>query len=120
MNAAATHSTRFLPSTLAAVVAGALVMPLFALGWRFIEATFHSQIVVLLWAVVAFFIPVLLATADMKYVARRRRELGGFFRPLTSPEDFRFFYIPAWKRMFVWFMSAVSSGLVLKAVGVEL
>ena len=95
-------------------------MPLFALGWRFIEATFHSQLLVLLWAVVAFFAPVLLATADMRYAALRRRELGGFFRPLTSPEDFRLFYIPAWKRMFVLFMSAATSVLVLKAVGVEL
>lgn len=86
---------------LASVAAGALVMSLFVLGWRFIEATFHSQILVFLWAVVAFLAPVLLATADMKYVARRRRELESFFRPLTSPEDFRIFYIPAWKRMFV-------------------
>ena len=120
MNEVTTHTTRFLPSTLAAVVAGALVMPLFVLGWQFIEATFHSQLLVLLWAVVAFFAPVILATADMRYAARRRRELGGFFRPLTSPEDYRLFYIPCWKRMFVWFISAVSSALVLKAVGVEL
>jgi hypothetical protein len=120
MNAAATHTTRFLPSTLAAVVTGALVMPLFVIGWEFIETTFHSPLLVLLWAVIAFFVPVLLATADMRHVARRRRELGGFFRPLTSPEDFRLFYVPAWKRMFVLFISAVSSALVLKAVGVEL
>ena len=95
-------------------------MPLFPLGGRFIEATFHSQLLVFPWAVVAFFAPVLLATADLRYAALRRRELGGFFRPLTSPEDFRLFYIPAWKRMLVLFLSAATSSLVLKTLGVDL
>jgi len=120
MNAATATTTRFFPSTLAAVVAGAFVMPLFVLGWRFIEATFHSQALVLLWFVLAFFAPFLLATADLKYAARRCRELGGFFRPLTSAEDFRLLYVPAWKRMFVWFISTAISMLLLKAAGVEL
>ena len=118
MNAATTTTTRFLPSTLAAVLAGAFVMPSFVLGCQFIEATFHSQALVLLWSVLAFFAPILLATADLKYAARRRQELGGFFRPLTSREDWRYFYIPAWKRMFVWFISTVISMLLLKIAGV--
>ena len=120
MNAATSEPTRIFPSTLAAVVAGAVVMPLFLLGLRFIEAVSRTQAFVVLWFVVAFFIPVLLATADLKYAARRRRELGGFFRPLTSADDFRLFYIPAWRRMLVLFISTVVSVLALKALGVEL
>jgi hypothetical protein len=120
MSAATSEPMRIFPSTLAAVVAGAVVMPLFVLGWRFIEAVSRNQAFLILWFVVAFFIPVLFATADLKYAARRRRELGGFFRPLTSAGDFRLFYIPAWRRLFVWFISTVASVLALKALGVEL
>ena len=29
-----------------------------------------------------------------------------FFKPWTKPEDFKQFYMPAWKRMLVWFISA--------------
>jgi hypothetical protein len=119
MNPAAS-STRILPSIPAAVVTGAVVMPLFILGWRFIEASLRSQAAVFLWFIIAFFVPVLLATADIKYAARRKRELGGLFRPLTSEDDFRLFYIPTWRRMFVWFVSTVVSVLVLKALGIEL
>jgi hypothetical protein len=120
MNAATGNKTRFLPSTLAAVVVGTFVMPLFLLGWRFIEATFHSLALVLLWCVLAFFVPIALATTDLRYGAGRHRGLRRFFLPLTSPEDFRRLYIPAWKRMFVWFISTVISTLLLKAVGIEL
>jgi hypothetical protein len=119
MNAATTDTTRFFPSTAAAVVAGAIGMPLLVFGLRFIDVTFHSQLLMFLWGVVAFFVPVLLATGDLRYVARMRRESGSFFRPVTSAEDLRLFYIPAWKRGFVWFISAVISLLFLKAIGVE-
>jgi len=95
-------------------------MPLFILGWRFIESSLRSQAAVILWFIIAFFVPVLLATADLKYAARRRRELGGFFRPLTSKDDFRLFYIPAWRRTLVWFVSTVVSVLILKALGIDL
>jgi hypothetical protein len=116
----AASNTRILPSMLAAIVAGAVAMPLFILGWKFIEASLHSQVAVILWFIIGFIVPVLLATADLKYAARRRRELGGFFPPLISADDFRLFYFPAWRRMFVWFVSTVFSVLVLKALGIEL
>lgn len=119
MNSAAS-STRILPSTPAAIVVGAVVMPLFIIGWRFIEASSHSKAAVILWFIVGFFIPVLLATADLKYAARRRRELGGFFRPVTSADDFRLFYFPAWRRIFVCFVSTAVSVFALKALGIEL
>jgi hypothetical protein len=120
MQVSATNNRHLFPSTAAAIFVGALVTPSFVLGWRFIEATLHSQLAVILWFIVAFLVPVLLATVDLKYAARRRRELGGFFRPVASANEFRLFYIPAWRRMFVWFASTVISVLILKALGVEL
>jgi hypothetical protein len=124
MSASITSTMRIFPSTPAAVITGAIVMPVFILGWRFIEASTRSQALVLLWSVVAFSLPVITATVDLKYAARRRRELGGFlggfFIPLTSPADFRLFYIPTWRRMFVFFVSTVVSLFALKALGLEL
>jgi hypothetical protein len=114
-----TLGIRILPSVPAAIMAGAVGMPVFVLGWKFLEASLQSPAVVVLWFIIGFFAPLLVATADLQYAARRRRELGGFFRPLASPDDFRLFYFPAWRRMFVWFISAATSLLVLKAFGLE-
>jgi hypothetical protein len=111
---------RFFPSTTAAVATGAIVMPLFMLGWRFIESTFSSQVPVILWFAFAFILPVLFATADLRYAAGRRQELRSFFRPLNSADDYRLFYVPAGRRMFVLFISTIVSVFALKALGVEL
>jgi hypothetical protein len=118
MSRTRTSDKRFLPSTPAAVVAGALGMPLLMIGLRFIETSLHSQLLAILWSVVVFLVPVFFATADVRYLARRRRESGGFFRPLTSSDDFRLFYIPAWKRMVAGFVSGAFSIFLLSSIGV--
>jgi hypothetical protein len=110
---------RVFPSIPAAIVTGAVAMPMFMWGWQVIERCLHSQALVLLWAVVAFFTPVLFSTGDMRYAVKRWREVG-FFRPLASREDFQQFYIPAWIRMGVLFISTVVAMLVLKAFGFDL
>lgn len=120
MNTALSSKGRFFPSARAAVVVGAMGMPLFVLGWQFIASTFQSQALVLLWAVFAFFAPVLLATVDIKYAFRRFQENGSFFRPLISAEDFRLLHLPGGKRIAVWYVSTIISILILKAVGLEL
>src|ERR1043166_7519024 len=53
-------------------------------GWKFIETTSHSQLLVLVWAIVAFIIPVVLATIDLRDVARRWRD-AGFSAPDPHP-----------------------------------
>jgi hypothetical protein len=53
-------------------------MPLLIWGWKFIEASSHSQLLLLLWAIVALIIPVVLATTDLRDIARRWRETGFF------------------------------------------
>jgi hypothetical protein len=90
---------RLFPSMPAAIVTGAVGMPLLIWGWKFIETTSHSQLLVLVWAIVAFIIPVVLATVDLRDVARRWRT--GRMRSETSrapgvPEDF----VPV--RVFQW------------------
>jgi hypothetical protein len=104
---------------LAAVVAGAVLMPFCILGLKFIETTINHRLAMLVWFVAAFFIPVLLATVDFRYLKRRHRELGGLFRPMASSNDFRLFYFPGWRPGLVLVASAALSTLVLTALGVE-
>jgi uncharacterized membrane protein YhaH (DUF805 family) len=107
------------PSMPAAIVTGAVGMPLLILGWKFIETTSHSQLLLLVWAIVAFIVPVVLATTDVRDVARRWRDAGSF-GPGSAPasrEAFRQIYFPAWTRMAAWFVSALVSLLLLKIVG---
>jgi hypothetical protein len=113
---------RLFPSMSAAIVTGAVGMPLLISGWKFIEATSHSQLLLLLWAVVAFIIPVVLATTDLRDVARRWRDAGffGSVSATASRDAFRQIYFPAWTRMAAWFVSAVLSLLLLRIVGINL
>ena len=113
---------RVFPSMPAAIVTGAVGMPLLIWGWKFIEATSHSQLLLVLWAIVAFIIPVVLATIDLRDIARRWREAGffGSLSPPASRESFRHIYFPAWTRMAAWFVSAVVSLLLLKIIGMNL
>ena len=113
---------RVFPSMPAAIVTGAVGMPLLIWGWKFIEATSHSQLLVLLWAIVALIIPVVLATTDLRDVAKRWRE-AGFFGSVSAPasrDASRHIYFPAWARMAAWFVSAVVSLLLLKITGLNL
>ncbi len=106
----------------AAILCGLLLTPLMIAGWSFIEQRTHSQWLLVLWAVVAFFAPVYFSTVDREYMARRRREKGflaSFIRPATV-EAFRESYIPTWLRMGVWFASSVFSVGALKLLGVPL
>jgi hypothetical protein len=112
---------RFFPSMLAAIVTGAIGTPLLIWGWNFIETTWHSQLLALVWAIVALIIPVILATTDLRDVARRWRD-AGLFGSVSAPgsrEAFRQIYLPAWKRMAAWFVSALVSLLLLTIIGVN-
>jgi len=114
---------RILPSIPAAIVAGAIGMPLCVLGCKFIENEIRNQFVLFLWCLITFALPVLFATVDFKYFARRRRETVGMFRrfffPFTSIEDFSQYYLTGMGRMFICFVSAVASMIILNALGIE-
>jgi hypothetical protein len=113
---------RVFPSMPAAIVTGLIATPVMILGWTLIEQRTHNQLLVLCWAVIAFFVPVFFATVDREYMARRRREKGflaSFIRP-ASMEAFRESYLPTWLRMGVWFASSATSVFALKLLGVSL
>ena len=115
---------RVIPSVPAAIVAGAVGGPVFMLGVDAIEERFGGGLLLMLWAVVAFVIPVSAVTADLGFLFRFWRRFGVFslrgMGRATSRRMFRTFYIPAWIRMMVWFVSVVVSTLLLKAAGLDL
>jgi hypothetical protein len=109
---------RLFPSMFAAIVTGAVGMPLLISGWKFIEASSHNHALLLLWTIIVLVIPVVLTTTDLRDIARRWREAGlfGSVSDTASRDAFRQIYLPAWTRMGAWFVSAVVSLLLLKIV----
>lgn len=111
---------KIIPSIPAAIVTGAIIIPLCGLGWRFIERTYDNQPLVILWVFLSFIVPVFLSTMDLQFLVRRWRENGVLRMCPGAPGDFRLFYVPAWRRMLVLFGAAVVSGFLLRLVGVVL
>jgi hypothetical protein len=101
---------------------GAVVMPIVIFGWSLIERKTGNLLLVLVWVVVAFFVPVYFSVVDREYIARRRREEGFLtsFRPPVSRDAFLHLYIPGWLRMAACFIAAVTSLSLLKIFGVRL
>ena len=82
---------RVFPSILASIVTGAVVTPLFIAGMEFIVSALHPGLLLavqLLWGIIAFFVPVVFSTMDLKYVQRRQREIGGDIFRYWHPADF--------------------------------
>ena len=97
-------------------------MPIVIFGWSLIERKTGNQLFVLLWVVVAFFIPAYFSAVDREYMAKRRREEGflSSFRAPVSRDAFLNLYVPSWLRMAACFVSAVTSLMILKIFGVRL
>jgi len=116
---------RIFPSSLAAIVTGVVILPIFIGVMNMLTATLRPGVLLgitqLLWITVGFFLPVAASTIDFKYARKRRRELGGgIFQMLASKEDFSELYVPAWIRIGVLFLSALVSVLILDSIGVKI
>jgi hypothetical protein len=113
---------RFFPSIPAAVIAGALWMPLFIYATHLLERRFPSMLLQAVWGFIGFVVPLLVSTADVREMARGWRRYGVFSSLQHAREQyveaFRRFLLPAWLRMGVWFASAILSLLLLRVVGV--
>src|SRR3972149_1959058 len=111
------------PSYTSAILAGVVGMPVLILGNSYIEKNSGSQLLQFVWLIIWFFLPMLISTVDLPYIRKRIQEEGNtlfkLIRLMLRVEDFRQFYIPAWKRMLVYFVSACISTLLLKLIGVD-
>ncbi len=108
-----------LPSIGAAVIAGAIGVPLLIMGHKLIGVYTGNGILQSIWMLIAFLVPVFASTYDFEYARERRGKKRGFLGMYTNEQDFQEFYIPAWCRMIAWFIAAVVSTFLLKAVGVD-
>lgn len=99
-------------------------MPLLILGINYIENNSGSQLLQFVWFIIWFFLPVLISTGDVGYIRKRIQEEGNtlfkLIRLMPRVGDFRQFYIPTFKRMLVYFVSACISVLFLKVIGIDL
>jgi len=112
------------PSISAAILTGALWMPLFIWSVKLIEREFDNQLLLLLWSLIGFVLPTLLSTGDLRYIRDRMQAESSFFGKVRAswarPEDLKLFFTPAWLRMGVLFLSTVFSFMVLKLIGISL
>jgi hypothetical protein len=112
---------RRFPSYTSAIVAGALCTPILILGVDYIEKNSGNQLLQFAWFMIWFCLPVVLSTVDLAYIRKRHQEGNTLYMLIRfRAEDFGGFYIPAWKRMLAYFVSACISALFLKFIGVAL
>lgn len=102
------------PSNAAAVLVGAVGMPVFIIVYSYAQKIDLNSLLVLLWNITGFFIPLVLATVDRDYI----RKVGGLMQLRISEVDLTDFFIPAIKRVAVWFVSMVVSVVSLKFIGI--
>ena len=111
---------RLFPSIPAAAISGAVVLPAFTHGSRAIAQHSDSSFLQFVWGTIGVLITVV-SIGDFRHIAEDWRR-GSLFSWRSLARDFserRFerIVLPSWKRMGVWFLSAVLSSVVLKALG---
>ena len=109
-----------LASYKAAIIFGAIGVPVFIYILKFLAEKSVNQIVLVIWFIVGFGLPLLISTGDFNYIRQELRNGRSLFRPWTKSNDFKEFFFPAWKRMFVVFLTATFSLILLKLLGMDL
>jgi hypothetical protein len=111
-----------LPSNTSAVFAGAVIMPVFIAGVQYLQKysyqLHNNSFPIFIWSIVSFFIPFSLATVDFNYFKRTYGSFWYIFRAQITKEDLTQFFIPTWKRIVIWFVSAAISSIVLMKIGI--
>jgi len=123
------YKMKFRPYT-AAILTGGVGMPLFVFIADYISQRTHSDFLLFLWFISGFGFPLIASTVALGNELMFFREwlqkegIRGFFiippERRLSKDSLRKYYIPVWRRMAVWFMSACVSMLVLKLLGINI
>ncbi len=112
-----------LPSYGSSILAAAVCTPVLILGVDYIEKSSKNQLLEFTWFIIWLFLPVLVSTVDLGEIRKRWQKGHTLYMLIRSwqfrAEDFRQFYIPAFKRMLVYFVSACISTLFLKLIGID-
>ena len=113
MKVAATRKSRIFPSISAAAVAG-MLFALVLQAIRSLEPASPALAATL--SMVAFIVLCVPSTISFKSLACRNRE-GKLVIPLPVGEALREDYLPAWGRIFVWFIALVATRLLITVIG---
>ena len=108
---------RIFPSIPAAVVLGAVSMPLNKAGDHIFKASSLLSPLDLLVFILTLGAPMLLATFDFPYAKRRGWIMS--IREITR-DDWKFLFVPSWIRIGVFFFSGIISIFIFKSLGFEL
>jgi len=95
-------------------VVAVVTTPILLLGVNAIPRGTDHDLSIALWLLAAFLIPFVFATVNFRYWRTR-----GFTPFLWRAGDFERFYLPAWRRSLVWFLSAAAVGIFLRLMGVQ-
>ena len=113
-----------LPSYGSSILAAAVCTPVLILGVDYIEKSSKNQFLEFSWFIIWLFLPVLISTVDLGEIRKRWQKGHTLYMLIRSwqfrAEDFRRSYIPTWKRMLLYFVSACISALILKLIGIGL
>lgn len=105
-----------LPSYPAAILTGSIVLPLFVWGAEKIELIFKSRLLFFAWSIIGFVIPALFSTTDINYARDIAKRNHSIFRVKLTPENTEKLFYPAWKRMAILFVSAVTSFIFINFI----
>ena len=108
------------PSYSAAIFFGAIGMPIFMFIIKYIEKHFGSQLLLIGWSLIGFVLPLLISTGDFRYIRNEIKKGRSLLKPWIKADDYKYLYIPAWKRTGVCFASTVISIVLLKIAGINL
>ena len=93
-------------------------MPVFMAGSHFLEKISTRYILVFPWTILTVVLPLAASTIDFTW-GRGQGPFSAFW-PRFSREAFKGLYLPAWGRIFVWFISSILSISLLQLAGIKL
>ncbi len=103
------------PSYITAILYGAIGIPFFAYVGDVIQKN-GNQLLLLIWGIIGFIIPVVICTGDFKYISNEMKKGRSLLGPWVNSQDFKEFYFPTFKRIFVLFISAAISILSIGTI----
>ena len=92
-------------------------MPLLIWGINYIELANISQLFLIVWAILFFFVPVFFSTVEIGYFIKICKRGHSLFRSPITYDDMKYFVSPAFKRMMAYFVAAVIGTFLTKLLG---
>jgi len=91
-------------------------MPLLAWGINYIGFNNTSQLFLILWVILVFFVPVFFSTIEFGYFIKICKRDYSLFRLHLTCDDIKYFVFPALKRMMAYFVAAVIGIFLVKVL----